>query len=133
MRFAENYYLHYPKVAIGHWPPVFYLIQGMWTLLFSTSRASVMVFVAVLAALIALTLYRILEAEFGGLLALAAGLVFLAISTVQAQTGMVMADIPVALFSLLAAYWPQCISLDLSKQSVESTYWLLGCLPRSPS
>lgn len=50
MRFAENYYLHYPKVAIGHWPPVFYLIQGIWTIPFSTSRVSVMVLMAVLAA-----------------------------------------------------------------------------------
>src|SRR5215471_5652765 len=22
-QFAENYYLHYPKVALGHWPPFF--------------------------------------------------------------------------------------------------------------
>src|ERR1700680_1452483 len=28
MRFAENYYLHYPAVAFGHWPPVFYVIQA---------------------------------------------------------------------------------------------------------
>src|SRR5664280_2187093 len=27
VRFAEQYYLHYPKVAIGHWPPVFYIIE----------------------------------------------------------------------------------------------------------
>ena len=33
-RFAENYYLHYPKVAIGHWPPVFYSIQAAWMLIF---------------------------------------------------------------------------------------------------
>src|SRR4051794_28093637 len=27
-QYAENYYLHYPKVALGHWPPVFYLMQA---------------------------------------------------------------------------------------------------------
>ena len=27
MSYAESYYLHYPKVAIGHWPPGFYGIQ----------------------------------------------------------------------------------------------------------
>ncbi len=103
VRFAENYYFHYPKVAIGHFPPAFYLIQGIWTLFFSASRASMMLLMAVLATLIALMLYLILAPDFGGLIAFAAGLVFLVIPAVQAQTAMVMADIPVALFSLLAA------------------------------
>ena len=34
LRFAENYYLHYPKVAFGHWPPVFHFLQAIWMLLF---------------------------------------------------------------------------------------------------
>ena len=38
MAFAENYYLHYPEVAMGHWPPGFYLLQAVWTLLFPTQR-----------------------------------------------------------------------------------------------
>ncbi|MGB6075548.1 MAG: hypothetical protein WBG29_07920, partial [Candidatus Acidiferrales bacterium] len=33
LQFAENYYVHYPKVGIGHWPPVFYLLQAFWTLI----------------------------------------------------------------------------------------------------
>ena len=27
--FAEAYYVHYPKVAIGHWPPSFYLSKPL--------------------------------------------------------------------------------------------------------
>src|SRR5687768_1549891 len=27
MAFAKNYYLHYPKVALGHWPPLFYMAE----------------------------------------------------------------------------------------------------------
>src|SRR5689334_11391847 len=38
MAFARDFYLHYPKVAIGHWPPLFYVVQGVWTLLFTPSR-----------------------------------------------------------------------------------------------
>src|SRR5947209_9185195 len=26
-QYAEDYYLHYPKVALGHWPPVFYTVE----------------------------------------------------------------------------------------------------------
>jgi hypothetical protein len=27
MRFAERYYAHYPKLAIGHWPPFLYATE----------------------------------------------------------------------------------------------------------
>jgi hypothetical protein len=29
MTFASNYYMHYPKLAIGHWPPAYYLFFGL--------------------------------------------------------------------------------------------------------
>ncbi len=32
LRFAENYYQHFPKVAIGHYPPLFYTVAGAWML-----------------------------------------------------------------------------------------------------
>ena len=28
MTFARNFYSHYPIVAIGHWPPMFYAVQA---------------------------------------------------------------------------------------------------------
>src|SRR4051794_21668726 len=31
-QFADDYYNHYPKVAIGHWGPTFYLMQTAWAL-----------------------------------------------------------------------------------------------------
>lgn len=103
VQFAENFYMHYPKVGIGHWPPFFYVLQGVWTLVFSTSRASLMFLMAALAALFAFVLYLMLKEKFGGTTSFAAGIVLLALPAVQAQSAMVMADIPVALFSLLAA------------------------------
>src|SRR2546430_1910770 len=30
-----RYYLHYPKVAIGHWPPGFHIMEALWWLIFS--------------------------------------------------------------------------------------------------
>src|SRR5579875_2135828 len=38
LHFAENYYFHYPKVAIGHWPPLFYAAEGTWMLVFGRTR-----------------------------------------------------------------------------------------------
>src|SRR5688572_12835379 len=28
MAFARDYYLHYPKVAFGQWPPILYVVQA---------------------------------------------------------------------------------------------------------
>ncbi|HVB35828.1 MAG TPA: hypothetical protein VND42_01210 [Candidatus Acidoferrales bacterium] len=56
-----------------------------------------------MAALFAFVLYLMLKEKFGGAASFAAGIVLLTSPAVQAQSAMVMADIPVALFSLLAA------------------------------
>lgn len=103
LQYATDYYLHYPKVALGHWPPVFYMIQAVWTLLFSTSRVSVLVLMAVLMSLVALTLFRALRDEFGTPAALLAGLLLVALPLNQAWTQNLMADVPVALFTFGAA------------------------------
>ncbi|MFZ3243896.1 MAG: glycosyltransferase family 39 protein [Candidatus Acidiferrales bacterium] len=116
LQFAENYYVHYPKVGIGHWPPVFYLLQAFWTLIFSTSHASLMVLMAALSALLALTLYRMLRDTLGRPISLAAAFVLLAIPAVQTQAGMLMADIPVALFCLLAT-WSFARFLDTERSA----------------
>ena len=34
LQFARDYYYHYPKVAIGHWPPLFYAVAGVRFLIF---------------------------------------------------------------------------------------------------
>src|SRR6266705_2811655 len=52
MQFARDYYLHYPKVAIGHWPPLFYAEQALWTLVFPSSRSSLLMMIALQSALL---------------------------------------------------------------------------------
>lgn len=105
MQFAENFYIHYPKIALGHWPPVFYLIQAGWTLLFSTSHTSLMFLMAALAALLAFAIYRILLSEVGHWISLCAAILFAALPLVQLEAGRLMADILVTLFMVTAAIW----------------------------
>ena len=57
MDFAREYYRHYPRVALGHWPPFFYITQGLWMLLFSVSRASVRIEIAFTTALMTYLVY----------------------------------------------------------------------------
>src|SRR3974390_765905 len=40
--YAENYYLHYPKVAFGIWGPLLHFTEAAWTLVFPPSRASML-------------------------------------------------------------------------------------------
>jgi hypothetical protein len=101
--FAENYYRHYPKIALGHWPPFFYMVQAAWTIPFGPSRVSVLLLMAALTALLALAVYRSVRGEFGPVLAWTAGLLFVALPLVQIYTDMLMADILTGLLCFWAA------------------------------
>jgi len=57
VRFAHSFYDHYPKIAIGHWPPLFYCLEGGWMLLFGRSRAALLLFVALCGIVLAASVY----------------------------------------------------------------------------
>ena len=104
MAYAENYYLHYPKVAIGHWPPAFYVLQAAWMLLFGPSRISVLLLMAAITAAVAAVMFIAGRPEFGPWWSGGAAAVFICVPMVQAYTGMVMAESLLALGGLLAVY-----------------------------
>jgi 4-amino-4-deoxy-L-arabinose transferase-like glycosyltransferase len=102
MRFAESYYAHYPRTALGHWPPVFYLVQAAWMLVFAPGRVSVLLLIAVLTAGLAEAIFSFLRREFGILTGLSAGLFFVLLPLTQQLTGAVMAEMLTALLSFHA-------------------------------
>ncbi len=102
LNYAKKYYEHYPKVALGHWPPVFYLIQSAWTIPFSPSRTSVLLLMAFLTALIATTLFSVLQKEFGYWHGVFGALLFIVLPLTQRFSGAIMTEIPIALFALAA-------------------------------
>lgn len=57
--FASQYYLHYPKLAFGKWPPVFHLLAGFWFLLFTPSRLTGMLFIAFEAVVLSFVSFRV--------------------------------------------------------------------------
>ena len=103
MAFARNFYNHYPIVAVGHWPPVFYVVQALWMLPFGVSRLSVLLLMALLSAAAATVVFVFWRARWGALLAAWVALLFLSIPIVQEYGRMVMAEILVTLFMMLAA------------------------------
>lgn len=105
MEFAENYYIHYPKVAFGHWPPFFYIVQAAWTLLFTPSRFSMLLLMALLTTLLAATVYEVIRTEYGSMMGIGAGLLLVFLPLIQEYSGMVMAEILVALLSFWAVLY----------------------------
>jgi len=102
MAFAEDYYDHYPKVALGNWPPMFYVMQAAWTLPLGADRATLEAFMALLSAALAWLIYRALRNEFGRGLAFGAAVLFLLLPLVQEHTASIMTEIPITLFVMLA-------------------------------
>src|SRR5687768_7793034 len=102
--YAERYYLHYPKVAFGIWPPLFHFTAASWMLLFGASSASAMPFVSFVTALFALCIYLLGRKLLGSLTGAAAAVWFLLLPSVQASASMFMMDMLCATLMLLAAY-----------------------------
>jgi len=101
--FAEEFYIHRARIAIGHWPPVFYLIEGVWFCLFGVSRASAISLMGLICAATAASVWAILRSRCGEIAAGAAGLLFLSLGFVRIQSSEVMSDMLVALFGLWSA------------------------------
>ncbi len=101
--FAREYYLHYPKVAIGHWPPLLHTVVAGWMLIGGTSRTAMMLFVAVCAAANACVLSgsgRRLLGQWAGWLG---GALFLALPLTQQSSAQLMPEHLVTLLMLLSA------------------------------
>jgi Dolichyl-phosphate-mannose-protein mannosyltransferase len=103
LEFAERFYLHYPKVAFGVWPPLFHLVEAGWMLVFSPSRVTVLVLMVLLTTAIAYVLARLLKPRLGTGWAILSALLLVSLAQFQASTGIVMADTFLTLWSVLAA------------------------------
>lgn len=101
--FAKAYYLHYPKVAIGHWPPLLYALLGPWQLAFGSSRAVALAFVAAISATTATTIFVAGRRLMSAPLAFLAAVLFLALPLTREAGGEVMAELLVTLSLLVAA------------------------------
>src|SRR5712691_10983090 len=84
MTFATDFYLHYPEVAFGHWPPVFYVLQAAWMLVFGVSRTSVLCMMLATTAVLGATLYAVVSRALGTWLAgLAAAVLLVCVPLVR--------------------------------------------------
>jgi hypothetical protein len=100
IRYAYDYYAHYPRVGLGHWPPMFYVEEAPWMLIFPATRNSVLEMVALMAALTAAWIYALLRPRYGICAAWCAGFALITIPGVIVSESQVMAEVPQSLLIL---------------------------------
>lgn len=101
-RYAEKYYAHYPKVAIGIWPPLMYVIAALWMFPFGVSRFALLLLSATLVATLASTLALFVKRLYGPILGLTAGVMFVCMRRVQWCSVTFMVDMAVGLAAFVA-------------------------------
>lgn len=102
MRYAERYYVRYPKVAIGHWPPLFYGLEALWFFPFGGTIASALALQALIAGAIGLVVFVLLRPVIGWW-AIAPAAWLLLLRTARDLTGAVMLEPLAVLWEVLAA------------------------------
>lgn len=103
MPFAEQYYLRYPKVALGHWPPMLYIVEGLWFNLFDAGRTSALALQALLGWLLAMAIYVSARALAPPPAAAAGALLAQFTSPFQLAVTCILADSLTALLVICAA------------------------------
>lgn len=102
--FAEKYYTQYPKVALGHWPPLFYLFEAAGFAVLGAGKAAALILVSLCAAAVAILVYERCRREDGPMAALVMALIFLALPLARAQATAVLSETFLCLLSLLATF-----------------------------
>jgi hypothetical protein len=124
MVYANRYYDFYPKVALGHWPPMFYVIQAAWMLLFTPSRISLLLLMATLGAVWLTASYAVVASLFPPWMAWLSVAFLSATFDFQSSSRMVMAEIPTALFTLLAlVFLARYLDSSGSRQAWREVAW----------
>ena len=100
--FARQYYNHYPFFGIGYWPPLFYLLTGLWFLVVGVGRVQALLVSAVAATGMAWFLYSLVRKRAGLVAGFCAGVLFLSLPEVQRWMCAVMVDEMVGFFCFAA-------------------------------
>jgi 4-amino-4-deoxy-L-arabinose transferase-like glycosyltransferase len=102
--FARDYYSHYPKVAIGNWPPLFHALEGVWLLVLPAHPASVLVLLALVTAGLAWLIFLVLQHSVGVPHALLGAVLLVLMRHVPTYTSRIMIEMPMALVAAVAVW-----------------------------
>ncbi len=115
--YALRYYARYPKVALGHWPPVYYCVQGIWYTIFGVSRESATALTSTISVVFLVVLFECLRRRVAAPAAFLASLLVSGSFVFQYVNSVFMADMLVAVLSI-GAIW--CFSIYLDRGDLAS-------------
>lgn len=93
LEFAKNFHEHYPKVAIGNWPPGFHTLQALWMLAFKPGQQSIFTLMAILTAGLGWLVYWSSRKHLGDSWALAAAVLLMVLPIMQKYSSLVMTEV----------------------------------------
>lgn len=96
MAFATDYYIHYPKISIGHWPPAYYGLLSLYLLVAPASYTSVFLWNVAMSSLPALGVAAALNRLSGRAAALVGVVLYMFTPLVLDAQPMFMVDQPLA-------------------------------------
>jgi hypothetical protein len=102
MAFAKKFMAHYPKVSIGHWPPMFYVLAAGWMIAVSQTKAACIALSALITASLGTLVGTLVGGRHGWFSGLVAGLVLVLLQIIRAPTAEFMVDVTLGLAELLA-------------------------------
>lgn len=103
LEFARQYLIHYPRIGLGHFPPLLYGIEALWFLLFGVSKVSAHLMIGVFTAAVAWLTWRAASRAWGAAYGVAAALLWLSFFDVQLASVSIMVEPLVALLCFGAA------------------------------
>ena len=118
--FARRYYEHYPKVAFGHWPPLLYVIQGIWMVLFSVSRTSVLLELALTTTVAAFLLFLVASRAFGWRAGLLGAILLICLPIIQIYSDEEMAESLLLIMTFQAAIF---FARYLERKRWQDNFW----------
>jgi hypothetical protein len=111
LEFARQFQARYPKVALGHWPPLFYAIQAAWYGCFGVSHVSALLLTLVLDGSFLLLLFECLRRRVGSIGSALATAFVIASPVFRYSSSLFMTDLFLALWGL-AAVWTYAVYLE---------------------
>ena len=103
MAYATDFYIHYPKISIGHWPPLYYAFLSVFFFVFPHTPFPFMVVNLVIGALPAFLVARVVRQSIGLPWAALAAITYVFIPISLDNTVRLMLDQALAGLCLLAA------------------------------
>lgn len=142
LSFAQDFYIHYPKVTIGHWPPLYYFLIAPLFSILPPSHLNFIIVNTIVAALPALIVIHLVRRAIGPLWALVAGVTYVLLPQIISNSMYFMLDqATTALILIAAVFWSEFsqkpswrlgVGWALATAAailVKGNAWLLGLYP----